>query len=338
MKKQKFTLFVGIDISKKTFDVAIINGTTLSHDSFVFENTTKGTKAMINLLKNRKINIHETFFCMEHTGVYGKLIIARLLEIQAFFCVEMALKIMRATVVSRGKNDKLDAIRIAKYALKNHRELDLYKPSSLIVKKVRALLSLRNQLLRFSIEIQRQPNELKHFDPELLKTTLKPVNKILKFINSQIEETEQQIIELVAGDEKLNQHIQLATSVPGIGKFTALYIACFTDLFSKYNTPKQLACYCGVVPFEYSSGTSVRKRPRVHHMANKILKTHLHMGALSAVRFDPELKMYYLRKIEEGKNPMLVLNNVRNKMIHRLCAVLKRGKPFIKKKIEINLV
>ncbi len=103
-----------------------------------------------------------------------------------------------------------------------------------------------------------------------------------------------------------------------------------TNFFTRYDTPKQLAFYCGVVPFEYSSGTSIKKRSKVHHMANKSLKKHLHLGALAAMTYDPELKAYYIRKVEEGKSKMLVINNIRNKLIHRVCAVIKRQQPYIK--------
>lgn len=339
MKKQNFKHFVGIDVSKDTFDIAILsNENTSKALSFVFENSQKGTKEFLRCMGDQKLDLEEIFFCMEHTGIYGKLIIARLLEYKAALCVEMSLKIMRATAINRGKNDKLDAIRIAKYALKNHTELLLYEPSKEVLKKVRLLLSLRDKLILFNNEICKQPKEVEHFEPDLLKTTIKTVNKITRFISKQIESVEKELQDLIISDEELNQNITLATSVPGIGKITALYMACFTNMFTKYNTSKQLACYCGVVPFEYSSGSSVMKRPRVHHMANKILKKHLHMGAMSAIRFNDELKEYYLRKVMEGKNKMLVLNNVRNKMIQRLCAVLTRQKPYAKNYSEICLV
>ena len=118
MNKQNFSQFIGIDISKFTFDVAIID-TNKKSSSYVFENTTKGIKAFLRLLKNQKMNLSETFICMEHTGIYGKLIITKLVEKQANICVEMSLKIKRSLGLQRGKNDKVDALRIATYAAKN---------------------------------------------------------------------------------------------------------------------------------------------------------------------------------------------------------------------------
>ena len=121
---------------------------------------------------------------------------------------------------------------------------------------------------------------------------------------------------------------QNITSVPGIGKVTALLLICFTNEFNSFSTARELACYCGVVPFEYTSGKSVRSKPKVHYMANKKLKKQLHMCALSSVMHNPEMKAYFKRKVEEGKNKMLILNNIRNKLIHRICACVKENRPY----------
>lgn len=331
MKKQNFSHFVGIDISKSSFDVAILPSNSTGESEFlVFENTQKGINLFIKTLKSNDLIFEQIFFCMEHTGIYGNLIISKLVELNATFCVEMSLKILRSTAIHRGKNDKLDALRIAKYALKNFDELDLYAPTKEVLLKVRLLLSLREKLMLFNVNINKHPKEVEVYNPELHETIEKTTKKITRFIVKQIKQVELDIQQLILNDNELKTKTQLAMSVPGIGKITALYLACFTNLFNKYNSPKQLACYCGVAPFEYSSGTSVYRKPRVHHMANKILKKHLHMGAMSAIRNDNELRNYFERKVEEGKNKMLVLNNVRNKMIQRLCAVISRGTPYLK--------
>ncbi|WP_254796114.1 IS110 family transposase [Leeuwenhoekiella marinoflava] len=84
------------------------------------------------------------------------------------------------------------------------------------------------------------------------------------------------------------------------------------------------------MPFEYTSGTSIHRKSRIHPMANRTLKKHLHMSALAAINHDPDIRAYYLRKVEEGKNKMLIINNVRNKLVHRICAVVKREQPYVK--------
>ena len=91
----------------------------------------------------------------------------------------------------------------------------------------------------------------------------------------------------------------------------------------KITEPRKLACFAGVVPFDHQSGTSIKYKPRTSNFADKELKKALHLAAMSAIRLDNELRVYYLRKVEEGKNKMCVLNAVRNKIIHRIFAIIK---------------
>ncbi len=268
---------------------------------------------------------------MEHTGVYGKLIVTKLVEKQANLCVEMSLRIIRSLGLQRGKNDQIDAIRIARYAAKNQEELEIYTPVPEILDKIKTLITIRERLVKSKTDLTKYPKELKTFAPGLGKLAEKSIKKSVKTFTDEIKRIEQEIQKLILSDDKLSKTINLVTSVTGIGKITALYLTIYTNFFTRYQNPKQLACYCGVVPFEYSSGTSIRKKAKVHHMANKTLKKQLHLCALAAKTYDPELKAYYERKVEEGKPKMIVINNVRNKLVHRVCAVIRKQQPYEKK-------
>ncbi|SKC10937.1 Transposase IS116/IS110/IS902 family protein, partial [Soonwooa buanensis] len=81
--------------------------------------------------------------------------------------------------------------------------------------------------------------------------------------------------------------------------------------------------YAGVAPFEYSSGSSIYRKPRVSTMADKELKKVLHLAALSSIRLKNDLAIYFQRKVAEGKNKMSILNAIRNKIIHRIYALIK---------------
>lgn len=310
------------------FDVAIIHDERTT--SYVFENSKKGTNAFIRLLKNQKISLFDTLICLEHTGVYGKLIIAKLVEKQAHFCVEMPIQITRSIGLLRGKNDKVDAKRIAQYASKNFQDLKLYEPIPEVLEKAKILLKIRRQLVNVKADLNKYPNELELFSPEIGKLAKKNLKKINKTLVDEIKRIEGEINKLILSDDKLNKAVGLATSVTGIGRITALHFTIFTSFFTKYDNPKQLACYCGVVPFDYTSGSSINRKSRVHPMANRTLKKHLHMSALAAINHDPEIRDYFERKVGEGKNKMLIVNNVRNKLVHRICAVIKRQQPYVK--------
>jgi transposase len=325
----KFKHFSGIDVSKDFFDVVILlNGDKNKPIHSQFQNSIKGLKAFIKWMKTMDVTYDNTLICLEHTGIYSKLIITHLLAFDFSLWVEMSLKIIRSIGVQRGKNDKVDAERIAYYAMKNEDEAVLYKAPGETVEKIRKLLSLRDKLTSTKVALIKNLNELETFDKELAKFSKKWQKNTLKGIDKDLELIEKQLNELIKTDKNLNRVYKLATSVPGIGKITALYLYCFTNEFSQYVTARQLACYCGVVPFEYTSGKSVRGKPRVHHMANKKMKKQLHMCALSAVTYDPEMKEYYTRKVQEGKNKMLVINNVRNKLVHRVCACIRDNKIY----------
>lgn len=103
-----------------------------------------------------------------------------------------------------------------------------------------------------------------------------------------------------------------------------------TNEFKNIHKAQQYACYAGIAPFEHSSGTSIRGRTRVSHKANKSVKTLLHLAALTAIRYNTDKKNYYNRKIEQGKNKMLVINAVRNKLVHRVFACVTQNRPYEK--------
>ena len=150
---------------------------------------------------------------------------------------------------------------------------------------------------------------------------------------------DQQIDALIQADSRLKELFSWMVSVPGIGPVTATEILITTNEMQTICEPKKLACHAGVAPFEYQSGTSIRAGPpggrtRVSHQARKRLKSLFHLGAMSVIQMKGEFQEYYQRKVSEGKNKILVLNAVRNRLIHRVCAVVRRGEKYDKNYIS----
>jgi transposase len=102
----------------------------------------------------------------------------------------------------------------------------------------------------------------------------------------------------------------------------------YTHGFTRLSDSRKLACYCGVAPFVYQSGTSIKGKTGVSKFANGELKRTLHMAAISSVQHNPELHEYYQRKVADGKSKMSVIKAVRNKLLHRIVAVVKRGTAY----------
>jgi transposase len=168
----------------------------------------------------------------------------------------------------------------------------------------------------------------KFIEPDVTKAAEKINAKVVAEITKQIKATEEQIKKIIEEDEALKKLYGIVASVKGIGFVTALYMIVTTNEFIDFKSPKQFACYSGVVPFEHSSGTSIKGKNRVSQMADKRSKTLLHMSAIAAISHKGELQDYYKRKVEEGKNKMSVINAVRNKLILRIFACVQRQEKY----------
>jgi len=129
--------------------------------------------------------------------------------------------------------------------------------------------------------------------------------------------------------QTLQRNYELLLSIKGIGKVLAIYMIVLTDNFTKFNNPRKFACYAGIAPFPYLSGTSVKGRTKLNPCANKRMKSLLNIASMSAIQLQGEYKKYYQRRCDEGKNKMSTLNIIRNKLVFRAFAVVKRGTPYV---------
>lgn len=327
---KQYTHFFGVDISKKTLDISLLHSQQIVHKQFA--NDSLGMKALLQWLKELTIDFNEALFCMEATGLYC-FTLTQFLTLNAIDTwVEHATRIKKATALERGKNDKVDSKRIALYCSKNLDRLQLWKPADITVDKIKHLAALRERLVETQKRLLVPIQEFEESgNPEIAKLLSKAIKKSTDAIEKDLKSVEAKIIEIVNTDENLKQVYKLTTSVVGIGFVTAINLIIHTNGFSFLNDSRKLACYCGVAPFEYSSGTSVRGKTKVHSMANKKLKCNLHMASLTAVKLDTDLKAYYERKVAEGKNKMSVLNAVKNKLLARVVACVNNQKEYVNK-------
>ena len=156
-----FTNFVGIDVSKSKFDLALIKGQDKDHViQGVFDNTQKGIKTMSKFLeKEHRVQLSETIFCMEFTGIYGYPLTDFFIKRDCHVWIEMPVNIIRSLGLQRGKNDRVDAYRIALYAYKNRDDIKLWKPQREAILKLRDLLALRERLITAQKSLQMPIDE-----------------------------------------------------------------------------------------------------------------------------------------------------------------------------------
>lgn len=217
----KIVHFIGIDVSKETLDIALIKNNDKSHICcFKVSNNPVGFKKMKAWLLAEKATLECSVFCVEHTGLYSKAISRFVLSEQSNLWLEMSLKIIRSMGVQRGKNDKIDAIRIALYAQRHQDDMKLYDPPRPVVEKLRLLLQLRKQLILSRNALQVPCNELSLIDASQGKQAMQLIKPSVKALQKNIDEVDSKIHSLIEGDEKLNRLFKVGTSVPGIGKIT----------------------------------------------------------------------------------------------------------------------
>lgn len=327
------TVVIGIDFSKKTLDVSCFKIGNLKNTYYQqFTNTEDGCVKIINWVKSYFNDTQEWLICGEYTGIYSMTAAMVFNDYELSFWLENPNQIRLSSGVSREKSDKVDSMQIALYASRFMDRVKLYRPTNTALLKIRELVGFKDRLTKVKTQLSVAANELRTVRQTWEETDYidNSTKDIVREIEIKIKNTEKKMLMLLETDPELKRKYELINSVVGVGMQTAIYLLVHTWGFNAFESPRQLACYCGIVPFSKRSGTSLKGRPHISHLANKKLKSLLHMCALNAVKYDPQLKLYYQRKVEEGKHKMNTLNNVRNKLIHRIYAVITTGQEYDK--------
>ena len=329
----KSYLFIGIDISKTTLDVCVLSASgSMETHYHEFSNSSKGFIRLLKWLKEKSegVAVESWRVCMENTGGYSLELNCFLHEKGIWQSMENALQIKRSMGVIRGKTDKADCKIIALYAYRFYDKLRPYVLPNKTLLRLRALFSQRERLVSMHSQLLVGNQSMKGYARELVKDIQNQNETLLKNLAEQIKAIDKSLKKCLQQDEELQRKAKLIQSVPGIGQQTASYLLIVSHGMQSFDTAREFACYSGCAPFGHESGTSIRGKTKVHFIANKKMKMLLHMAAMNAITFNDELKIYYQRKVTEGKNPMSVLNAVRFKLICRIFSVVKRNEEYQK--------
>lgn len=321
--------FIGIDISKKTLDVVIYDSSKKQSDSENYKQVTNdkdGYTTLLSWFKKKKIVVNQVAIGFEHTGIYSFNLRIFLEARQIDYCAYSPLHLKRSLGLVRGKNDKVDAERIAYYTYLHRDELTYSKLSGSIILQLQELSAERKG---FVTQQARYKAVLTDNKDKPQTNTLRRAKKMVEVLEEEIKSVEEEMNTLIEKDPSIAKNYQLLTSIKGIGDINAISTIIHTNNFEAFETARQYACYLGIAPFPLSSGTSVRGKTQVSHMGAKQLKADLSQAAKSAIIWDKELKEYYERKNKEGKAFGVVLNAVKFKLVCRMFAVVKRGTPFV---------
>ena len=326
--------WIGIDVSSATLDFALLDGKGTHLESVQIENDRKAVmKLMGQWSKRHGVEVGKSLICLEATGHYTLMMLNLIVGQQWHAWLAHPNDIQQSMGIKR-VNDKVDALRIAQYARTFHEKARLFTAQNLKLDRLKHLITRRNHLVRSRARHRTHITDLNRYMDRQLRTEFDRIDKRqIKLEDQLVAHVDALILAEIRTDPQTERQYDLLRTIPGVGPQLAAYLVACTDGFARFNTPRQLSCHAGVAPFERSSGSSVRGRTQVSHQADKSLKTLLHMSALVSVREPGELRQYFERKRAEGKKPILVVNAVRNKLVHRVCAVIRNNRPYERRPI-----
>ena len=328
----KFSYFIGIDVSKDHFHAAILGLDTpdiLGEDQFT--NTLSGFKSFHRWLIKAvgKSALSELVICLEHTGLYDLNLSLYLHEQGLSYSHRNALEIKQSLGIQRGKTDRIDAQRIARYIRKERDDLSCSSPAPISLIQLHRLFSSRELMVKHNRSLKQHIEAIDAIKGDSVVKQLQSEHReLVGQYQNRIKELEARMSGLIKSDKALYTNYKLLLSVPGIGPINAIYLLITTRNFTAFTTWRQYAAYAGTAPFEYRSGTSVNGRARVSHLANKKAKALLSVAATTAKRYNYELKSFYQKKLEEGKAEFWIINAIRNKIISRVFAVIQRQSAY----------
>lgn len=330
-------IFIGIDFSKEKFDATVIKAVGVEEcaerQHEVFDNKVSGFRRLLRWVKSvqDEQNTSLWLFCGENTGGYSKALCNYLYGSGYDMWLENALSIKRSSALQRSKSDKADSGIIAEYAMRNYDQMRLYKPLNKNLERLRELFLFRHSLVKqkASIAVRKGEKKLTQEKSDISRFMAQSSKHLITEFNKKIAECDMRIEKIIHEDEELLRNFEIITSVPGVGMQNAVCLMVYTDNFNRFDyNSRKIACYYGVAPFGRQSGTSVNTPPHVSPFANKLIKSLLSQAALASINFCPHLAMYYHRLIESGKKHPVALNNLKNKMLHIITAMVRKGEKY----------
>jgi transposase len=330
-------LFIGIDFSKKKFDATVILAAGLheleERKWETFTNDPKGFRHFIKWVKQNawKTTQEEWLFCGEDTGACS-ISLSRWLYGRGYdMWLANAYAIKHSSGIQRVKSDKADSAVIAEYAWRHQDKAQLFEPIDENLQELREIFLYRHKLVeqRVKLQVRSKEKDTVRGKSKALSFVERKTRHLIEELSKAIKQCDDKMKEIIAADEALRENYDIITSMRGVALQNAACLMIYTNNFKKFDyDSRKIACYYGVAPFGKQSGTSVNLAPRTSHFANKLIKSLLGQAAHVAKEFEPEIRAYYDRMIQKGKKRQVAINNVKNKILHILVAMVKKKEKY----------
>jgi len=309
-------IILGVDISKATFDVALLFNNKVKTKKF--NNNTKGFTELKQWLQHKGIDT--AHICMEATGSYGLRLAEYLYDnnFKVSIVNPARIKGFAMSKLSRVKTDKADSKLIANFC--QAMKPDLWQPTT------KHIQELQQWVRRLDSLITNKTLESNRLEGAINDVAIN-ITAHIEFLNKQIKEVEELICKHIKNHEDLNDKHKLLDSIPGIGEKTIAVILAFLTAID-FNSAKEIVAFIGLNPKPRQSGTSVRGAGRISKTGDANLRKSFYMPAIVSLRHNPIVKDFAERLIKAGKSKMVIVIASMRKLIHIIYGVLKNKTPF----------
>jgi transposase len=313
-------IILGVDISKKHFDVSLFMDN--KHKNKKFSNDKSGFKSLEYWIE--KYNIEKIHVCLESTGFYGESL-AEFLHKDGYkvsIVNPSCIKSYARSKLCRHKTDKIDAQLIAEYCDKY--TPDFWQPLPEESKEVR-------ELVRCIDALKLQHNQITN-QLERKSSQSEAVSKVWEELKLKIEEKIQALykeIDVVLGkNDILNKSYINLQTIPGIGKTTAMTLLAEIPDINTFKNARQLAAYAGLTPSQRFSGSSIKGKPRLSKIGSRRLRKALFFPSLVAKKHNSVIKNFCKNLEKKGKHAFAIVGAAMRKLLHIVFGVLKNKEAF----------
>lgn len=308
--------FVGVDVAKNKFDVALQLGKSIHLECF--SNDSKGHQAFSKWLAKLTTN---PWVCMEATGHYSELIADYLSShlIRVSVVNPLQIKSFARAKLSRNKTDQIDAVLIASFCEYMHPRV--FMPRTESHKQMKELSNLLDTLKMQHTQLSNQLGSAQ------TKLARRETNMLLKQLSKRIDKIESLIADIVKNDERLNESFNLIISIKGIGKLTAYKVLSHVPHLHNFSNAKQFAAFIGISPRQHQSG-NYQGKTTISRLGNSALRKSFYMAAMVAIRHNGLVAPFVSRLRKSGKAPKSIICAVMRKLAHLVFGILKNKRPF----------
>ena len=307
---------VGIDPAADTF----VAGTYPATAATTFDNTAEGIADFLAALPDGAL------VAVENTGVYSEALC------YALHGAGVALMLLDPHALHRAfpgtaKTDALDAVKVAEYAHRFRDRLALWQPHAAVVEQVRVLLSTRETLVE---QKTAAGNARRALGRKVVQTPAAnaALDATVAHLRAQVRALEDELRRLIGQHPSLARTVSLLVGVPGVGLLLSTHVLVLTEGFTDVPRYRPLAQRLGVAPNAHTSGTSVRRPSRSRGYGPPAVRKLLHLAARSVRTHEAGSRRYFEAKVASGKPTPVVLNNLANRLLRVICAVLREGSPY----------